>query len=259
MRKHAACFSTEIETLKKRSDVNMKTLGLIGGLSWFSTSVYYRTINQLTNDRLGGSNSAKMLLYSVNFSEFKALQDAGSWDRIENMLSDIAHRLETAGAECIIMCTNTPHMVADGVQKRIHIPLLHIAEETAKEIVRQNIDTVGLLGTKFTMEQSFFKDRLARHGIDTRIPSDTDREYLHAAIFNELTKGVFKDETRNAFLDIIERLRTDGAQGVIFGCTEISLLLSQVDCPLPILDTTMIHSKSAVDFALSDEVRQPHG
>lgn len=229
----------------------MKTLGLIGGISWFSTSVYYRTINQLTNERLGGSHSAKLLLYSVDFNEYKTLQETGNWTEVENRLSDIAMRLENAGAECIVICSNTPHLVADKVQKKIKIPLLHIAEETAKEIVKQKINKVALLGTKFTMENTFFKERLSKYGIQVIIPDNSDRDFIHASIINELTKGIFKGETKKKYVNIIEKLQKDGAQGVIFGCTEISLLIKKTDCAITVFDTTEIHSKAAVEFALS--------
>lgn len=229
----------------------MKTLGLIGGLSWFSTSVYYRTINQLVSERLGSSHSAKLLLYSVDFDDFRILQEKDDWKQIESMLSGIAQRLEHAGADCIVMCTNTPHLVADDVQKKIKIPLLHIAEETAKEIVRQKISKVALLGTKFTMENSFFKDRLTKAGLETIIPDSADRDFIHASIFNELTKGVFKNETKNKYFEIIENLKKNGAKGVIFGCTEIALLLKPSECAMAVFDTTAIHSEAAVDFALS--------
>jgi len=228
----------------------MKTLGLIGGLSWFSTSVYYRTINQLTNERLGGSHSAKLLLYSVDFNEFKILQEKDDWEQIEIMISGIAKRLEDAGADCIVMCTNTPHLVADVIQQKINIPLLHVAEETAKEIVRRKVSKTGLLGTKFTMENSFFTDRLSKFGIDTVIPEPEDRDFIHASIFNELTKGIFKQETKTRYLDIIEKLNRVGAEGIIFGCTEISLLINQGDCHSIVFDTAAIHAKAAVDFAL---------
>jgi aspartate racemase len=230
----------------------MKTLGLIGGLSWFSTSVYYRTINQLMSERLGSSHSVKLLLYSVDFNDFKTLQEKDDWQQIEIMMTDIAQRLEHAGAECIVMCTNTPHLVADKVQQKIKVPLLHIAEVTAKEIVKQKINKVALLGTKFTMEHSFFKERLLKNGIEPIIPDAQDRDIIHASIFNELTKGIFSNETKNKYLNIIEKLHKEGAQGVIFGCTEISLLIKQADCKLKVFDTTEIHSRSAVDFALSD-------
>ena len=228
----------------------MKMLGLIGGLSWFSTTVYYKTINQLINEQLGGSHSARLLLYSLDFDDFDTLQKKGDWQQIEVMISDIAMRLENAGADCIVMCTNTPHLVADKVSQKIKIPLIHIAEETAKEIAAQEMTKAGLLGTKFTMENSFFKDRLLKYGIEPLIPDEADRDFIHASIFNELTKGIFKDETKQRFLAIIDKLHNAGAQGVIFGCTEIALLITQADCQVTIFDTTAIHSKAAVDFAL---------
>ncbi|MGZ3902359.1 MAG: aspartate/glutamate racemase family protein [Bacteroidia bacterium] len=229
----------------------MKTLGIIGGLSWYSTSVYYRNINKFTNERLGGSHSAKMLLYSVDFNEFKVLQEKNDWNKVEEMLTDIALRLQTAGADCLVMATNTPHLVADIIREKIKIPLLHIAEETAKEIINQNINKVGLIGTKFTMENAFFKDRLAKFGIDTVIPNDSDRGFIHDSIFNELTKGVFKNETKLKYSEIIDKLKQNGAQGVIFGCTEISLLITQKECNIIVFDTTEIHSMSAANFALA--------
>ena len=232
--------------------ITYKTLGLIGGLSWYSTSVYYKTINQLTNQRLGSSHSSKLVLFSVDFEEFRLLQNAGNWNAVEKMLSDIAIQLENLGADCIVMCTNTPHLVADTVRQKIKIPLLHIAEETAKEIVSQKIDKVGLLGTKFTMENSFFKDRLSLFGIDTIVPDDADKDYIHASIFNELTRGFFKDDTKNKYIEIIDKLKSDGAKGVVFGCTEFSILINPTDCSIPIFDTTAIHSKAAADFALSE-------
>jgi aspartate racemase len=230
----------------------MKTLGLIGGLSWYSTSVYYRTINQLTNERLGSSHSAKLILFSIDFEEFRILQNTGDWEQVERMLSSLAIRLEDSGADCIVMCTNTPHLVADTIRQKIKIPLLHIAEETAKEIVKQNINKVGLLGTKFTMENSFFKDRLSQFGIESIVPDDFDKDYIHDSIFNELTRGLFKENTKNKYLDIIDKLKKDGAKGVVFGCTEFSILINPADCSIPIFDTTSIHSKAAVDFALSE-------
>ena len=229
----------------------MKTLGIIGGLSWFSTTVYYRTINQLTNQQLGGSHSARLLLYSVDFNDFETLQEKKDWDSIGKMLADIAQRLENAGADCLVMASNTPHLVSEIVRQKIKIPLLHIADETAKEIARQRNSKVGLLGTKFTMENSFFKDRLTKFGIDTVIPDSSDRDFIHASIFNELTKGIFKDETKKKYIDIIETLKINGAEGVIFGCTEISLLIKQEDSSITVFDTTAIHSKAAVDFALA--------
>lgn len=230
----------------------MKTLGLIGGLSWYSTIVYYRTINQVTNERLGSSHSAKLILFSIDFEEFRILQNKGDWNGVEKILSDIAIQLENAGADCIVMCTNTPHLVADTVRQKIKIPLIHIAEETAKEISSKKINKVGLLGTKFTMENSFFKDRLLQFGIESIVPDDPDKDYIHASIFNELTRGFFKDDTKNKYLDIIDKLKKDGAKGVVFGCTEFSLLINPADCTIPIFDTTAIHSKAAANFALSE-------
>lgn len=229
----------------------MKTLGIIGGLSWFSTAVYYRTINQLTNERRGGSHSARLLLYSVDFDDFKTLQEKNDWDRIGHMFTDIAMKLQHAGADCIVMATNTPHLVAETIRERINIPLLHIAEETAREINRHHMTKVGLLGTKFTMEHAFFKDRLAKFHIETIVPGDADREFIHASNFNELTRGIFSEETRERYKDIIGKLKSNGAEGVIFGCTEIALLIRQDDTRVTIFDTTAIHSKAAVDFALS--------
>jgi aspartate racemase len=231
----------------------MKTLGLIGGLSWYSTTVYYRTINQIINQRLGSSHSAKLILFSVDFEEFRLLQNKGDWQQVGSMMSDMAMRLESAGADCVIMCTNTPHLVADIIREKIKIPLLHIAEETAKEIVAQKINKVGLLGTRFTMENSFFKDRLSQFGIETIVPGNDDKDYIHASIFNELTKGFFKDETKNKYLHIVDKLKSAGANGVVFGCTEFSILINPVDCSLPVFDTTLIHSKAAANFALSIE------
>lgn len=229
----------------------MKTLGLIGGLSWYSTIVYYRTINQLANERLGSSHSAKLILFSVDFEEFRILQNEGNWNAVEKMLSGVAIQLENAGADCIVMCTNTPHLVADTVRQKVKIPLLHIAEETAKEIVSKKINKIGLLGTKFTMENSFFKDRLLQFGIESIVPDEPDRDYIHASVFSELTRGSFKDDTRNKYLDIIDKLKKDGAGGVVFGCTEFSILINPADCSIPIFDTTAIHSTAAANFALS--------
>ena len=230
----------------------MKTLGLIGGLSWLSTSVYYTTINRLVNERLGGSHSAKIILYSVDFDEYKKHQSKNDWGQIETMLSDVGGRLENAGADCILLCSNTPHLVADAIREKLRIPFLHIAEETAKAIVKEETSKVGLIGTKFTMENSFYKDCLENYGIETLIPTGEDRNFIHASISNELQKAVFKDETKAQYLKIIEKLREKGAQGIILGCTEIPLLINQADCKLPIFDTTAIHSKAAADITLFD-------
>lgn len=231
----------------------MKTLGLIGGLSWYSTLVYYRTINQLTNERLGNSHFAKLILYSVDFEEFRLLQNTGDWEQVERMFSGIALQLEKSGADCIVMCTNTPHLVADSIRKKIKIPLLHIAKETAKEIVKKKINKVGLLGTRFTMEHPFFKDRLSEFGIKSIVTGEADKDYIHSSIFNELTRGLFKEDTKNKFLDIIDNLKKQGAEGIVFGCTEFSILINPDECSIPIFETAAIHSKAAVNFALSAE------
>jgi aspartate racemase len=234
----------------------MKTLGLIG-ITWFSTAVYYRTINQLVNEQLGEAHSAQLLLYSIDFNQLKTLLANDDWEQIERLLSDLAWRLEKAGADCLVICSNTPHLVADQIQQKIQIPLLHIAEETARTIVKQGVRKVGLLGTKFTMENSFFKDRLAKFGLETLIPGQEDRDFINASILNELTNGIFKDETKNRYRAIIEKVRGAGAQGVIFGCTEIHLLINQSDCAITVFDTTSIHSRAAVEFALSNQTPPP--
>lgn len=228
----------------------MKTLGLIG-ITWISTAVYFKTINRLVAERLGGAHSAKILLHSMDFHEFKTLLENGDWGAIEEMLSGIAGGLEGDGADCIVICSNTPHLAADSIRQKLQIPVLHIAEETAKAVLEQGAGKVGLLGTKFTMENSFFKDRLARFGLETIIPDGIDRDFIHASILNELTNGIFKGETKNKYLEIIEKLRADGAEGVILGCTEIPLLIEQTDCSIAVFDTTAIHSGAAADFALA--------
>jgi aspartate racemase len=231
----------------------VKTLGLIGGTGWVSTVEYYRIINQQVNKRLGGLSSAKILLYSVNQQEFKPATQPAELNEFAEFLTEIAKRLETAGAECLLLCANTPHMAADIVQKKIGIPLIHIAEATAKAILKQGLRKVGLLGTKMTMEQTFYKDRLAKFGIASIIPEESQREYIHRTIMTELEKAILKEETRKKYLGIIDSLVQKGAEGVILGCTEIPLLIKQSDCKLPVFDTTEIHAMAAVEFALSDE------
>lgn len=228
----------------------MKTLGLIGGTSWTSTIEYYKIINQQINQRLGGLNSAKLILHSLNFEEVKFPSDPKDWTSISKMLSDISKQLENAGAQCIVLCANTPHMVAGIIQQEIRIPLIHIAEETAKAITKQKMSTIGLLGTKFTMEQSFFKEKLSAYGITTLIPEAEEREFIHSSIFTELSKGIFTKATKARYLTIMEALSKKGAEGIVFGCTEIPLLIQQEDCNIQTFDTTLIHATAAVDFAL---------
>jgi aspartate racemase len=230
----------------------MKTIGLIGGMTWFSTAEYYRVINEQINERLGGSNSAKILLYSVNFDELQPPANWEGWIKTAETLTGISNKLINAGADCIVICSNTPHIIADLVQQNISVPLINIAEETSKEIGRKKLNTVGLLGTKFTMEQAFFKDQLSKKNITALIPDEAEREFIHTSIYTEFGKGIFKKETKVKYLQIIDDLKNKGAEGIIFGCTEIPLLIQQEECPLPIFNTTLIHSTAAVDFALKD-------
>lgn len=230
----------------------MKILGLIGGMSWVSTMDYYKYINELANETRGGLNFAQILLYSVSFNDVKTLADASDWQTLGEMFSRIAETLENAGAEAIVLCANTAHIVADKVAANIKIPLISIVEATAKEILKQNLKKVILLGTKFTMENDFYKEGLAKYEIEAIIPNDEERDFIHASIFEELGKNIFTDQTKQKYLEIIANLHARGAEGVIFGCTEIPMLLKPEDCPIPSFDTTLIHARAAVDFALAD-------
>jgi aspartate racemase len=229
----------------------MKTIGMIGGTSWVSTVDYYRYINELTNERLGGLNYARIYLHSVNFAEFHPKGSAEDWQRVGKMLSEIAIKLETAGAECMMLCANTPHKVADKVASKISIPLIHIGEATANAALQRGYKNVLILGTRFTMEDDFITSKFHAKNISTVIPSDDDRRFVHDTIFNELGKGIFKDETKSTYLDIIQKMRSAGADSVAFACTEIPMLIKEFESPLPVLDTTLIHAKAVVDFALS--------
>jgi aspartate racemase len=230
----------------------MKTLGLIGGTSWVSTVDYYRILNEQINQRLGGLNAARLFLYSLNYEEFKPPVEAKDWDNYSLRLTDIAKKLEHAGAECIILCANTPHMAADFIQQQIKIPLIHIAEETAKEIAKHGIKKIALLGTKVTMEQAFFKQRLSNYHISTLIPAEEERNFIHSTILTELAKGIFTEETKKRFLEIISSLGEKGAEAIILGCTEIPMLIKSGDCNLKLFDTTLIHATAAVNFALEN-------
>jgi aspartate racemase len=229
----------------------MKTLGLIGGTSWLSTIDYYRTINQQVSDRLGGLNSARLFMYSVNFEELQPPVDPNEWGRLGTFFGNVAHKLETAGADCILLCANTPHMVADIVQQHTTVPLIHIADATAKAIALQKISKVGLLGTRITMEQPFFRDKLAAAGISTLIPGDEDRHFMHASILNEMGRNIFTAATKTRWLAIIDDLTGKGAEGIIFGCTEVPLLIQASEVSVPVFDTLLLHATAAVDFALT--------
>ncbi len=229
----------------------MKTLGLIGGTTWVSTVDYYSYINKMAAGRLGGSASAELILYSLNFAEIKAWADEGNWKAIGERLSDLAARLESIGAGAIVLCANTMHIVAETVRESVGIPVLHIVDAVAMEIEKQHGKKVALLGTGFTMDNDFYQNRLLTFGIETIVPEKQDRDFIHNSIFDELGKEIFRDETKQRYLQIIDRLSKEGAEGIILGCTEIPLLIKQDDCSVPVFDTTMIHAKYAVDFALS--------
>jgi aspartate racemase len=236
----------------------MKTIGIIGGLSWLSSIEYYRMLNEQVNERLGGVHAGKIILYSVNFAEIKLLTEQNRWDEMTKMISDIAKKLEQAGADCILIGANTMHKIAGEVRQAINIPVIHIAEVTAIEIKKHNLEKVALLGTKYTMQLEFYKDKLAAQDITTIIPGEEDIEFINAAIYEEMGKGIFLPATKAKFLDIINRLISQGAEGIILGCTEIPLLIKQENCSVPVFDTTKIHSIAAVEFALNDEVILAH-
>ena len=228
----------------------MKTIGLIGGMSWESTVTYYEVVNEVVKERLGGLNSAKVLLYSVNFDEIEKRQASGNWDECAEILGTAAQNLEKAGADFIIICTNTMHKVAPQMQEMIHIPIIHIAEATADELKKKEIKKVALLGTKYTMTQDFYRGKLVEAGLEVLIPDEEGVAMINDVIFNELCLGVLKEESKAAFVKEIEKLAEQGAEGVILGCTEIGLLIKQEDVKIPVFDTTMIHATKAAEMAL---------
>jgi len=228
----------------------MKTIGLIGGMSWESTALYYQIMNRAVAERLGGLNSARIVLTSVNFAEIAAMQRAGLWLQMADLLTWHAKQLEKAGADCILIGTNTMHRVAPEVQRDIKIPLLHIADAAAVAIRARGLRKIGLLGTRFTMEQPFYTEHLASYGIETVIPNETDRGEVHRIIFDELCQGEMLDYSRHTLLRIADHLAEQGAEGLILGCTEIPLLLQQHHTSIPLFDTTELHALAAVDFAL---------
>ncbi len=228
----------------------MKTIGIIGGITWLSSADYYRLLNQLVNEQLGGVHGASIVLISLDFAEIKILTEAGDWDCITVKICETARRLEQAGADCILIGANTMHKIADAVKAAVNIPVVHIAEVTAAAIAAKQLTTVALLGTKYTMQMDFYKNKLQERGISTLIPGEEYIELLNMAIYNELGKGVFLPETKALFLRVINKLAAEGAQGVILGCTEIPILIKQEDCSIPVFDTTALHAKAAVAFAL---------
>jgi aspartate racemase len=231
----------------------MKTIGLLGGMTWHSTVEYYRLINSGVNARLGGSHSAQCILFSVEFAEVERLQNAGGWDELTGFMIDAAKRIEQAGADFLVICANTMHRMAPAVEAAVSIPLLHIADATAGEVRKQGLRTVGLLGTRFTMEQDFYRNRLeAKHGLKVLIPDEAGRTKVHEVIYHELGRGIISKTSRDAYKSIISALHDRGAEGVILGCTEIPLLIRPGDCPVPMFDTTTIHAAAAVEAALGD-------
>ena len=231
----------------------MKTIGLIGGMSWESTVTYYKLMNQEVKNRLGGFHSAKILLYSVDFAEIEELQRKGEWEKSGELLADVAQRLEQAGVDMILIGTNTMHKVAQQVRESIRVPLVHIAEATADELHRHNIKKVALLGTKYTMQQQFYRGKLEAAGLTVLVPDEEEMEQVNHIIFQELCMGIQSTPSKEVLLSVVERLAEKGAEGVILGCTELGLLLQQEDSHLPLFDTTDIHAKAAVKLALDDQ------
>lgn len=230
----------------------MKTIGMIGGMSWESSIEYYRIINETVKKRLGGLHSAQCLIYSVDFAEIEALQHADEWEALTDLMIGGMQRLARGGADCLVICTNTMHRMAPEIQAAIDLPLLHIADATADAVKAQGLHTVGLLGTRFTMEGEFYRAKLAQdHSLQVLIPDETGRETVHRIIYHELVQGQIQEDSRHAFQDVIAGLKASGAQGVILGCTEIPLLIRQPDVSIPVFDTTRIHAEAAVDWALS--------
>ncbi len=229
----------------------MKTIGLIGGLTWYSTLEYYRLLNELMNKRLGGNHAAKIILNSVDFAEIKVLTEVQNWDGIAAIMCKAAKSIELAGADCLMIGANTMHKIADEIQAAVTIPVIHIGTATTATVKMAAIKKVALLGTKYTMQLDFYKAKLAANDIETIIPGDVDIEFINNSIYNEFSKGIFLLETKEEYLRIINLLIKQGAEGIILGCTEIPILIKPEDCAVPIFDTGLIHSMAAVDFALN--------
>ncbi|MDX2140718.1 MAG: aspartate/glutamate racemase family protein [Chloroflexota bacterium] len=229
----------------------MKTIGMIGGMSWESSAEYYRIINETVKARCGGLHSAQTLMWSFDFAEIEALQSSGQWGEATTHMVDAAQRLERGGAGLLIICTNTMHKMADAVQDAVGIPLLHIADATADKVKQAGFQTIGLLGTRYTMEQDFYRGRLEQQGLSVLVPDADDRMIINRVIYEELVLGTIEPSSKAEYIRIMQQLIADGAQGIILGCTEIMLLIQQDDCAVPVFDTTTIHAVAAVDMALS--------
>jgi len=229
----------------------MKTIGIVGGFTWLSTVDYYRLLNQAINKKFGGVTSAKIILSSVNFEEIKTLVEHYDWEGVANIVVPAAVSIEQAGADCIVLAANTPHKIADWVIHAIKVPLIHIGEATANAVKAKGLTTVGLLGTKYTMQLDFYKNKLAEKNIVVVVPYDDDIEYINTSIFSEMAKGIFLESTKERYLEIISKLITRGAEGIILACTEIPILIKQEDSPVIVFDTTTIHVEAIMDFVLT--------
>ena len=229
----------------------MRRLGLLGGMSWQSSALYYSLVNELVAERLGGVHSADLVMVWVDFAEVERLQAAGDWAAASDLLAREAQGLEAAGAEAIVLCTNTMHLVAPAIEEAVSIPLLHLADVTARAVSAAGLDRVGMLGTRFTMQQPFLRDRIASHGLDVLVPEPDDQEVVHRVIYEELVRGVVSEQSRAEYLRIIDRLVAQGAQGIVLGCTEIEMLIEQHHVARPLFPTTRLHAEAAVEWALA--------
>ena len=230
--------------------MNLKTIGLIGGMSWESTVTYYKIINETVKEKLGGLHSAKCILYSVDFQEIEECQANGNWEKSGEILGEAANNLEKAGADFIVICTNTMHKVVNQIKEKISIPILHIAEMTAEKILEKGLKNIALLGTKYTMEQDFYKSKLIEKGINVIIPDKNDIEIINKVIYDELCLGTINSNSKKKFLEIVDKLRNKGAEGIILGCTEIGLLIKNEDTDVPLFDTAIIHAEQAAMYSI---------
>ena len=232
--------------------MNLKTIGLIGGMSWESTVTYYKIINETVKEKLGGLHSAKCILYSIDFQEIEECQANGNWEKSGEILGEAANNLEKAGADFIVICTNTMHKVINQIKEKISIPILHIAEMTAEKILEKGLKNIALLGTKYTMEQDFYKSKLIEKGINVIIPDKNDIEIINEVIYDELCLGTINSNSKKKFLEIVDKLRSKGAEGIILGCTEIGLLIKNADTDVPLFDTAIIHAEQAAIYSIKD-------